>query len=490
MAHRNRKLPGLAPQVPKTGYGFLKAVLDRFSAYAEDLAEELDSPHRRGGNPGYPARQMLRLQLLRYLLGERYANRFLDRVGNDPRLLELCGMSNVPSERAFSDFKNHKLVPRQEELDQITAVVVEDCAALIEELKESGDIPADAPALGEMLAVDATDIPAYARARGEHCDPPGKGNCKKNHSPHCDSPVPEECTRHSHQPCPDPDAAWGYRTPKSNSGGKEDRDKFFGYDADAIADAYYGIPLYINVRPANDNEGPRFRADLDAVLELHPWLNPRYLTADKGYHALYNFKHVADMGITPVIAIPKPQKDKKTGKRLYEGIYSVKGLPVCIGGKEMDFVETGEDGQHRFRCPGEGCHLKGRTDWSRYCDFDYAERPEGTKLRIMGVIHRASEEWKSIFKKRTSIERYFSSAKHSRLLDKHQCLGQQRVSLQAKLSTLSYLLTAWGRLRADDYAHMRHMHIRLPRATRVVGLSETRECTECCLCPQRGELAA
>ena len=113
--------------------------------------------------------------------------------------------------------------------------MVEDCAELIDELKMSGIIPADAPALGEILAVDATDIPAYARHRGEHCDPPGKENCKiKNHR-HCDSPVPEECTRPSHQPCPDPDAAWGYRTPKS----KEDKDKFFGYDADVISDAYY-----------------------------------------------------------------------------------------------------------------------------------------------------------------------------------------------------------------------------------------------------------
>ena len=150
----------------------------------------------------------------------------------------------------------------------------------------------------------------------------------------------------------------------------------------------------------------------------------------------------------------------------------------------MDFLETGADGKHRFRCPQEGCRLKGRTDWSRYCDFDYAERPEGTKLRIMGVIHRASEKWKEVFRKRTSIERYFGSAKHSRLLDKHQCLGRERVRLHAKLSMPSHLLTAWGRLRAGDYARMRHRRIRLPRPGAEP--SEARECTECCRCPQNG----
>ena len=136
-------------------------------------------------------------------------------------------------------------------------------------------------------------------------------------------------------------------------------------------------------------------------------------------------------------------------------------------------METGEDGKHRFRCPEGGCHLKDGTDWSRYCDFDYSEKPEGTRLRIMGIIRRASDEWKQMFKRGPSIERYFSSDKHSRSLDKHQFMGQEKMSLHGRMSTLSYLLTAWGRLMAGDCADMRHMHIRLPRATRVTGLSET-----------------
>ena len=384
-------------------------------------------------------------------------------MDNDPRLLELCGLPRTPSERAFSDFKNHKLAPYQDEFDAVIAALVEDIADGIDKARESKALPADAPALGEILAAGATDIPAYAKSKGEHCDPPGEGNCKKKHRTHCDSPDPDECTKHGLSA--DTDAAWGYRTPKS----KNPEDRFFGYDADVIADAHYGLPLYVKVRPANANEGTVFREDLDACLKLHPRLNPKYLAADKGYHAGYNFRHVAGLGVAPVIAIPKPQEDSD-GKRLYEGLYTGKGLPVCIGGQAMEFVETGEDGAHRFRCPPEGCHLKDRTDWSRYCDFDYSEKPEGTRLRIMGTVHRASGEWQEIFKKRTSIERYFSSGKQSRLLDKHQYIGLQRVSLHAKLSVLSHLLTAWGRLRAGDYEKMRRMTIRLPRGPRQLPL--------------------
>ena len=92
----------------------------------------------------------------------------------------------------------------------------------------------------------------------------------------------------------------------------------------------------------------------------------------------------------------------------------------------MDYLGTGEDGSHQFRCPAGGCHLKEKMDWSRYCDFESAEKPRGTLLKIMGVIHRASAEWKRLFRMRPAVERWFSSAKHSRLLDQHQYLGLER----------------------------------------------------------------
>ena len=91
---------------------------------------------------------------------------------------------------------------------------------------------------------------------------------------------------------------------------------------------------------------------------------------------------------------------------------------------------------------------------------------------------------------RPSIERYFSNGKQSRLLDKHQYMELQRVSLHAKLSVVSRLLTAWGRLRAGDYEHMRHMYIRLPRAGPTPSPAVSQDCAECCFCPQHGGIAA
>ena len=111
---------------------------------------------------------------------------------------------------------------------------------------------------------------------------------------------------------------------------------FFGYKANVISDAYYGIPLYINIRPANENEGPVFRQDLDAALQVHPWLKPKYLAGGQGLPCPVQLPAPADLGIVPVIDVPMPQLDKKSQMRLHEGLYNEKGLPVCIGGRSWN----------------------------------------------------------------------------------------------------------------------------------------------------------
>ena len=85
-------------------------------------------------------------------------------------------------------------------------------------------------------------------------------------------------------------------------------------------------------------------------------------------------------------------------------------------------------------------------------------------MRTIGILPRFTDEWKRIYRMRTSIERYFRSAKHSRLLDRHQFLSMAKLSLRVKIARLAYLATVLARLRANDYAGMRHMTVRLPRS--------------------------
>ena len=193
----------------------------------------------------------------------------------------------------------------------------------------------------------------------------------------------------------------------------------------------------------------------------------------------------------PVIAVRLPEKDKETGKRLYDGIYDAEGRPTCLGGKSMEYLETDPEKGHLFGCPAEGCRLKDNVQFTRHCDYQHYEKPEGRMLRIMGLLPRCSEEWKAEYKKRPIIERHFSSAKHSRMLATHRYFNELKVSLHAAMSVLSYLATALAHLKADDYSHMR---IRLPKAqggSRNRRLSQAPACRDpVCSCCARWREAA
>ena len=346
-----------------------------------------------------------------------------------------------------------------------------ECGDEIERLREAGVVPVDKPPLGHSLVMDSTDVESWAR--------PGRKSRKTG----------EEI------PSKDPDAKWGRRTAKnrrSSKGGSRKRgsskagkaagtnagkaeassqndkktESYHGYKVNFVTDGNHGLPLFAATRPANASDVTVMIQDLDDCLELYRTLRPRYFLGDKGYDKLDNIKHVVSLSMIPVIAIRRPEKDKETGRRLYDGIYDEDGRPTCIGGKSMEYVETDAEKGHLFRCPADGCPLKETVQFTRHCDQEHYEKPEGRLLRIVGLLPRCSAEWKAEYKKRPSEERYFSSAKHSRLLDTHRCLNGQKFSLHVAMSTLAYLATALAHLKADDYAHMRHMRIKMPTAKR------------------------
>ena len=341
--------------------------------------------------------------------------------------MNLCGLVKAPSESAYSRFKK-RLLPYRDLVDKM-AVIAEEIGDELESLQQAGIVPADAPRLGANIAIDSTDLEAFGNPRRQ-------------------TPA-------------DPDATWGRRTTKR--GGKEKTEPFYGYKNHEAADAYYGLPFGGITLPANEGDGPQLPPIMAKLRNLHPWMNPEYVMADKAYHGLSNFQFLDDQDITPIIAVPRPRKSKKTGKRLHGGVYDENGRPTCSNGVPMDYIRTDPDKGHLFSCRAEGCEQKERMEWTGHCDFERWEKPLGKLLRIIGVVPRSTPEWKSRYRLRSSIERYFRSAKHSRLLNQQQHLGIERVDLHVGMSRLAYLATVLARLQAGDYAGMRHMRVKLPR---------------------------
>ena len=149
-------------QPPKSGFGFLEAVIGGVISRAGTLVETLDKPHRHGGNPGYPAAAMLSACVMQFVLGERYANAFLNKLEGSQRLLTICGLPWAPSERAYSQFKKHKLAHHKNLVRSIIVEMFLECGVEVERLRALGLVPADKPPLGQALVVDSTDVEAWA----------------------------------------------------------------------------------------------------------------------------------------------------------------------------------------------------------------------------------------------------------------------------------------------------------------------------------------
>ena len=403
-------------QVPGDGYGFLESV---FSAINDSELMERLRDYRWTGRQGYSPASMWRAVLVKYLLRLRYVRDLLRQLAASRELRELCGFEDtVPDESTFSRFFK-RLTEHQDLVDKVLASVVDRIEDALNGLKRQGALPVGAPRLGRIVAIDSTDIEAYA-------------NPKK-------------------KVVADLDAKWGVRTAKNKIDKKE---YFFGYKMHLICDAYYWTPLSYQILPANVNDSPQFIELFKQLAREHPQLRVKYVLADRGYDALPNYQYLDKRKILSVIHMRNTDKD---------GLYTVRGRPICLGGKAMDYVRTDRGKGHLFRCPAEGCDMKGKSPWlGPNCVFEHYENWQGDLLRKVGRLPRASKRWRRLYKSRTVIERLFSSMKRSRLLDEHSYLGIKKVQLHTLLSLLAYAGTMLARLLAGDYEGMREMRIQMP----------------------------
>ena len=149
----------------------------------------------------------------------------------------------------------------------------------------------------------------------------------------------------------DPEASW---TAKTSAHGKNAKEWAWGYKFHLVADATYGIPLFGYTTTASRNDSPELPRLLDEANETLPWLTPKFVMADRGYDSRANHKAVSERG--GVLIAPT----RRNPRGLYEGIYTEKGVPTCIGMVEMEYVRSDPQKGHLYRCRREACHLKTR----------------------------------------------------------------------------------------------------------------------------------
>ena len=98
-------------------------------------------------------------------------------------------------------------------------------------------------------------------------------------------------------------------------------------------------------------------------------------------------------------------------------------------------------------------HVKDRKG-VLYCHDSHWENRQDNP-RVFGPVRRGSDEWKSLYDLRQSVERVFKSGKQSRRLEDHCVRGLLDISLHAAMSMLVFQATALARIQAGQQEYMR-----------------------------------
>ena len=364
---------------PLSGAAELARLLD--SPEIGRLIEELEQT-RWTGRPGYPVKTMTGLALCKSLYALPTWTKVVALVGDHWKLQRVLGCEgNPPSVYAAYRFAE-KLRDNGDKLERCIDSVV---AGLKEKL----------PKYGIDLAIDASDMPAYAN---------GQRFVSKD----------SETERNWHT---DPDASWGHRSAVSTRRGGG----FFGYRLHAAVCTATDLPVAWTVETAKANE-TRFAVGLIDTAQRRG-LMAASACMDKGYDQRPVYEQCAERDCLPLIPL-RQTPDVKRGDDQ---------PPCCEHGFWKFAGSDRKRGASKWRCPTGECS------------------PASTWIaasRLHPLIPRETKRWKAAYRKRAAVEREFGRLKNQWGLKPLRVRGLDRVRLHADLTILTKLSCALARARA------------------------------------------
>lgn len=328
------------------------------------------------GRAGYGARALLGMCLVKSLYCIPVWTRVAALVADHAALREVLGCS--PSEWACYRF-TRRLREHPEPLAGCLDAVV-------------ARLRVEVPGYGDMLAIDGSDLPAYAN---------GQKYVSKG------GPEREKFS--------DPDASWGHRS----SVGTRSGGGYYGYKGHVAVCANTDLPVAWTVRTAKDAELPEVPVLLD--IAKGRGIVPTVAALDRGYDAQGVYAEFLGRGIRPVIALK--DESAKIGKQR---------PPECAHGT---WTFAGADDKRqatKWRCPTRECAPK--STWRPYS-------------RLHPPIPHGSARHKALYRKRTGVERGFGRLKHEWGALPLRVRRLERVALHVDLTMLACLGTALTRLR-------------------------------------------
>jgi IS5 family transposase len=322
-----------------------------------------------------------------YYLGTVHDTDLVRALRSNPLLTSACGIKNhetIPSKFAYCRFRK-KLVT----FNDLVEKVLTEC---VERLRQA------LPGFGTTVAVDATDVKAWANGLHQETDP---------------------------------DAGTGAKHKSSR------RVYWYGYKVHVVADAESELPISFKVTAANVYDGAQLAPVLSQARTQYEWFKPSHVLADKGYDARESFRFVGeDLKAIPVIDVQKGRV-----RRPKEETRPCEAMPVItpVGIRYRCERVPYDSACPRFRkCPLLPMFVDSTLNQVAPPYFErYSPLPYG------------SSQWKGAYNKRVSVERVFSRLKTYRKLDAIRTRRLPKVWLHVALSLLAMNVAATTNLAAD-----------------------------------------
>lgn len=324
------------------------------------------------GRPGYPIRAMVGMCLVKALNAIPTWTRTVALVADHSGLRTVLGCA--PSLDACYRFT----VKLRQNGDRLAECL----DAVLASLSDHH------PEMGEQIAIDGSDLPAYANGRGDQADRS------------------------------DPDAAWGRRSGVGN----RPAGTFYGYKVHAVVDVATELPVAWRVTPGNGSEYPEVPGLLDEMLRRG--FVPTFAIMDKGYdsEAVHGACH--ERGMKPIIPL-RADSNAKAGA----------DSPHKCG--HGTWVFAGSDMKRnaaKWRCPTGAC-LPTASMWV-------------PASRLRPLVPRTTERWRKLYAQRGCVERGFGRLKHEWGLLPLRVRRIDRVKLHIDLTILAQLATALAKARS------------------------------------------
>ena len=371
----------------------LQAVWD--AVPGDGLLAALEAYHWTGRR-GHSLSPLWRAYVVSYYLNLPHTNALIRRLQDDDGLRVACGFGDdLPSRWTFNRFWTR----------------LADHSDLVQEaLGELTDsIARHLPGFGETVAVDSTTVRSHSN--------PNK------------------------RVVSDLDAGW---TAKEYKKGAKQNKWYWGFKLHLTVDTATELPITAHVTAGNHSDTTELMPALRNAKARFNWFQPKWVLADKGYDSAANFKGVAEeLGAVAIIDV------RKIGYRGH-----ARETRAC----EAYPVVTPDGVRYRCerqpwdpKCPRfESCPLL-----PTYVDSDLNPPHMLAPYERWSPFPYGSSEWKTIYARRSSVERVNSRLKECRRLERHCFRGLAKVTLHALLSVTVMQATALAHLSVGDFTTMR-----------------------------------